>query len=85
MAHFYPIINLRRGQNICYLDVLVVKSSARRQGVGTSLLLEIKKIATEEGLGVVRWVTGRENNDGPRKMYSKVAKNVLDMYQMEEN
>ena len=53
--------------------------------MGTSLLLEIKKIATEEGLGVVRWVTGREDNDGPRKMYKKVAKNVLDMFQMEEN
>ena len=53
VAHFYPIINLKRGQNICYLDVLVVKNSARRQGIGTSLLLEIKKIAAKEGWDVV--------------------------------
>ena len=47
------------------------------------LIPEIKKIAASEAWDVVRWVTGREDNEGPRQMYSKVAKNVLDMFQMD--
>ena len=83
VAHFFPMLNLRRGKDICYLDVLVVHPDGRRCGVGSGLLEELRRVAKEENWEVVRWLTGRESNDGPRKMYFNFGTSSLDCFQMD--
>ena len=82
VAHFFPIPNLRKGKDLCYLDVLVVKPEARRFGVGSALLEDLRRVAKEKDWEVVRWATGREGNEGPRKMYFNFGTTSLDMFQM---
>ena len=81
MAHFFPMLN--RGLEICYLDVLVVRSDKRRQGLASMLLKKMKTVAKENGWPFIRWVTGKENNEGPKKLYDNFAKSTLEVYQMD--
>ena len=46
-----------RGQNIGFLDDLVVLPSARGGGVGQLLLDELQRIGLQEGWGLFRWIT----------------------------
>ena len=40
LAHFFPIYNVKRGMDLLFLDVLVVRPGARRRGVARALMKE---------------------------------------------
>ena len=82
VAHFFPMLNLRLGE-ICYLETLVVHPERGRCGVGSGLLEEIKRVAKEGGWKQVRWVTKRDGNEGPRRMYLNFAETNHDLFQMD--
>ena len=65
MAHFraMPSRSLR-GQNIGFLDDLIVHPSARGGGVGQLLLGELQRIDLLEGWGLFHWIT--QYNNGPQ-------------------
>ena len=77
--------NLLRAAQIGYLDVLVVLPEWRRKGVASGLLEEVKRMARLHGWNTVRWITGKENNQGPKKLYDKVGHSPHDGYQMDIN
>ena len=52
-------------------------------GLGSGLLEETKRVAKEDGLEVVRWVTKREGNEGPRRMYLNFSETSLDLFHMD--
>ena len=76
VAHFFPILNL---------ETLVLHRERARcgAGAGSGLLEETKRVAKEDGLEVVRWVTKREGNEGPRRMYLNFAETSLDLFHMD--
>ena len=82
LAHYFPIPNLRRGDYICYLDVLVVDPAWRRRGVASEILEELRRVANKKGWKGVRWVTDRVNNEGPKKLYQQFGESDLDMFHM---
>ena len=85
MAHFRAMPSPLRGQNIGFLDDLVVHPSARGGGVGQLLLGELQRIGLQEGWGLFRWIT-RDNNYRARKLYEKVAsKSDWNVYEMSCN
>ena len=85
MAHFRAMPSPLRGQNIGFLDDLVVHPSARGGGVGQLLLGELQRISLQEGWGLFRWIT-RDNNYRTRKLYDKVAsKSDWNVYEMSCN
>ncbi len=85
MAHFRAMPSPLRGQNIGFLDDLVVHPSARGGGVGQLLLGELQRIGLQEGWGLFRWIT-RDNNYRARKLYDKVAsKSDWNVYEMSCN
>ena len=47
------------------------------------LLQEVQRIAKDEGYPVVRWITGRENNEAALRLYDEFGEHVLDLFQME--
>jgi len=85
MAHFRAMPSPLRGQNIGFLDDLVVNPSARGGGVGQLLLGELQRIDLQEGWGLFRWIT-QDNNYRARKIYDKVAsKSDWNVYEMSCN
>ena len=86
MAHFRAMPSRPlRGQNIGFLDDLIVHPSARGGGVGQLLLGELQRIDLQEGWGLFRWIT-QDNNYRARKIYDKVAsKSDWNVYEMSCN
>ena len=65
MAHFRAMPSRPlRGQNIGFLDDLIVHPSARGGGVGQLLLGELQRIDLLEGWGLFHWIT--QDNNGPQ-------------------
>ncbi len=60
------------GSKGLYLDDLFVVPDARGAGAGTALLEELRTIAKDRGLSVVRWITAKDNQEA-RKLYDRVA------------
>jgi len=56
-----------------FLDDLFVAPEARGSGAVDALLAELRRIAREEGINVIRWLTADDNHRA-RSAYDKVAK-----------
>lgn len=69
-----------------YLEDLYVKESLRGQGIGKKLLLEVIKVAKEEGLGRVEWSCLDWNTPSIKFYESLGAKSMNDwsMYRLTE-
>ena len=55
-----------------WLDDLFTDPAVRGLGVGRTLIDELRRIAREEGLSVVRWITA-EDNATARALYDTLA------------
>ena len=71
MAHFRAMPSPLRGQNIGFLDDLIVHPSARGGGVGQLLLGELQRIDLLEGWGLFHWIT-QDNNYRPASYMTKL-------------
>ncbi len=73
LAHFRAMPSPLRGQEIGFLDDVIVLPEYRSYGIGEGLLEYIRSHGAEAGWGVVRWIT-RDNNYSARRVYDRVAK-----------
>ncbi|RFA22119.1 GNAT family N-acetyltransferase [Subtercola boreus] len=72
LAHVREFARPLAGARGLYLDDLFVAPHARGAGVATSLLNELKSLAADRGLDVVRWITA-SSNDTAQRVYDKLA------------
>ena len=75
LAHYRSMPSPLRGNEIGFLDDLVVLPEFRGTGAADALLGKLEDIASERGWAVVRWIT-REDNHRARALYDKVASNT---------
>jgi ribosomal protein S18 acetylase RimI-like enzyme len=72
LAHVREFARPLDGSKGLYLDDLFVMPGARGAGAGTALLEELRSVAKERGLSVVRWITAKDNQEA-RRLYDRVA------------
>lgn len=72
IAHWRRFSRPSRGATAIFLDDLFVSPEARDGGVGTTLLDRLHRIAQEEGLLEVRWITSYDNT-AAQKLYERRA------------
>jgi len=82
LAHYRAMPSPLRGENIGFLDDLIVNPSSRGSGAARLLLDELKTIGQREKWAVFRWIT-RDDNYRARSLYDKVAaKTDWNVYEM---
>ncbi|QNE34390.1 GNAT family N-acetyltransferase [Leifsonia shinshuensis] len=72
LAHVREFARPLDGSTGLYLDDLFVLPDARGEGAGTALLEQLRTLAQERGLSVVRWITAKDNQTA-RRLYDRVA------------
>lgn len=72
LAHWRRFARPSRGVTAIFLDDLFLAPDARGEGAGTALLAHLHRIAQDEGLSEVRWITSYDNTDAQR-LYDRVA------------
>ena len=72
LAHLRPWVRPLRGEVAGYLDDLFVDPGARGSGAVKALFEAIEAIAEEEGWGLVRWATAKDNQRA-RGLYERIA------------
>ena len=74
----------KKGFTIQYHLLVLLQLVLSEQSYLYNLLLqEVQRIAKDEGYPVVRWITGRENNEAALRLYDEFGEHVLDLFQME--
>lgn len=61
-----------RGRTAIFLDDLYTRPDARGAGHGSALIARLQRIARDEGLSEVRWITS-ETNTGAQRLYDRIA------------
>ncbi|BDZ37471.1 GNAT family N-acetyltransferase [Microbacterium suwonense] len=72
IAHWRRFARPSRGATGIFLDDLFVAPRVRGGGTGRALLAHLHRVAQEEGLIEVRWITSYSNADAQR-LYDQVA------------
>jgi GNAT superfamily N-acetyltransferase len=72
LAHWRRFSRPSRGGTAIFLDDLFLSPDARGGGAGTALLARLHRIAQDEGLLEVRWITSYANTDAQR-LYDRLA------------
>ena len=72
LAHYRGMPSPLDGQNLGFLDDLVVHKDFRGMDIANKLLKEIKSIGKKEGWKSVSWIT-KDNNYRARSIYDKLA------------
>lgn len=72
LTHFRPFASPLKAATNCFLDDLFVSPDARGSGAAEALINAVRKIADENGWGVVRWITA-DNNYRARGLYDRLA------------
>jgi GNAT superfamily N-acetyltransferase len=72
LAHYRDFARPLAGGTGIYLDDLFVRPDARGQGVGKSLIAQVKQIGVERRAILVRWITAHDNETAQR-LYDSVA------------
>ncbi|WP_110590512.1 GNAT family N-acetyltransferase [Microbacterium suaedae] len=75
LAHWRRFARPSRGGTAIFLDDLFTVPGARGAGTGSALIAELQRIAADEGLMEVRWITSETNLDAQR-LYDRVAGRV---------
>ena len=72
LAHFRAMPSPLRGQEIGYLDDLIVHPDARGQKWGEKMIKAVQEEAKRLGWPLVRWIT-RDHNYRARTLYDQMA------------
>ncbi|MFJ8893582.1 GNAT family N-acetyltransferase [Leifsonia sp. NPDC102414] len=72
LAHMREFARPLEGDRGLFLDDLFVSEDQRGKGVGRSLIAATRDRAQERGLGVVQWITARDNTEA-QQVYDSVA------------
>lgn len=75
IAHWRLFARPSRGATAIFLDDLFTDPELRGSGIGSALIANLQRIASEEGLSEVRWITSETNVDAQR-LYNRVADRV---------
>lgn len=75
IAHWRLFARPSRGGTAIFLDDLFTDPELRGSGIGSALIANLQRIASEEGLSEVRWITSETNVDAQR-LYNRVADRV---------
>lgn len=76
IAHYRPFARPLAAGIGCYLDDLFVDPAVRGFGAADALLNELRRIAAENGWGVVRWITADDNHRA-RSKYDRYATRTM--------
>jgi GNAT superfamily N-acetyltransferase len=72
LAHYRRFARPSSGTTGMWLDDLFTRPDLRGAGVGRALIDAVARIAADENLSVVRWITN-ENNATARRLYDSLA------------
>ncbi|KRC50924.1 acetyltransferase [Leifsonia sp. Root227] len=72
LAHMREFARPLEGDRGLFLDDLFVSEDQRGKGIGRSLIAATRDRAQERGLGVVQWITARDNTEA-QQVYDSVA------------
>ncbi|GGF36469.1 N-acetyltransferase [Microbacterium sorbitolivorans] len=75
IAHWRRFARPSRGATATFLDDLFTDPELRGEGIGSALIANLQRVASEEGLSEVRWITSEANTDAQR-LYNRVADRV---------
>nr|ADI22983.1 histone acetyltransferase HPA2 and related acetyltransferases [uncultured nuHF2 cluster bacterium HF0500_39O04] len=82
LAHYRAMPSPLRGENIGFIDDIVVAPSARGMGAAEQLINAVKDEGQKSGWKIIRWIT-RDNNYRARAVYDKVSeKSDWNVYEM---
>lgn len=76
IAHYRPFARPLAAATGCYLDDLFVDPERRGSGAVDALLGELRRIAADNGWGVVRWITADDNHRA-RSKYDQYATRTM--------
>lgn len=72
LAHHRRWPNPLKGKTCLYLDDLFTLPELRGKGIATLLIQALSAMAKQEGLGVLRWTTDKDNTTA-RRLYDSLA------------
>ncbi|WP_085368471.1 GNAT family N-acetyltransferase [Leifsonia sp. NCR5] len=72
LAHVREFARPLEGDRGLFLDDLFVAEEDRHKGIGRTLIDAVRSLAEERGLGVVQWITARDNSEA-QQVYDSVA------------
>ena len=82
LAHFRRMPSPLRGRDIGFLDDLFVLSDFRGFKIGEKFISTLKIISTDNGWGLIRWIT-RSDNLRAKSLYDKISKKTdWEMYEL---
>lgn len=82
LAHYRAMPSPLRGENIGFLDDLIVVPKSRGSDAARMLINQLNILAKREGWPIVRWIT-KDDNYRARSLYDQLAqKTNWNMYEM---
>jgi ribosomal protein S18 acetylase RimI-like enzyme len=82
LAHYRRVPSPLRGKNIGFLDDLFVSPDFRGLKIGEKIISTLKNISSENGWGLIRWIT-RSDNLRAKSLYDKISKKTnWEMYEL---
>ena len=72
VASFWIKPDLAHGDTVVEMPMLAVAEDARRQGVGTLLMKEVRELASEHGASIIELIA-TPNNEAARKFYRSLG------------
>ena len=82
LAHYRPFARPLSATTGCFLDDLFVDPADRGGGAADALLAELRRLATENGWSVVRWITADDNYRGRAKYDQHAVRTMWVTYDM---
>lgn len=73
IIHYRRFLRPLAGEVGIFLDDIYVSPSARRAGVGKTMLERLEHIAEAQGCTVIRWITA-DDNEGAHSFYDQFGK-----------
>ncbi|MFQ3355825.1 MAG: ribosomal protein S18 acetylase RimI-like enzyme [Paracoccaceae bacterium] len=72
LVHFRAMPSPLRGENLGFIDDIVVKPTKRNKGIAKKLINAVKAHGINSNWKLVRWIT-RDNNYQARAVYDKLS------------
>ena len=82
IAHYRKMPSPLRGNYIGFLDDLYVDPDFRGNKIGEEIINKLNEISQENGWGLIRWIT-RKDNHKAKSLYDRIAKkSSWDVYEL---